>query len=198
MAALGWDVLATDHNKVLSTVLRRNIDANSASLPAHSGTIEIRELDWTILPEKWTWDSSTAISTSLPATENTQQPGLSSDQRSKSTLVPPFDLIVSADTVYSLELVQPLLRTLHALCTASIQFNPLTAQSRSPPVYLCIERRDPTLVDIALTEAQNMWGFSISRIPHRKISKSMEKHGLKWAREDWDGVEIWKLTMGVR
>lgn len=192
MAALGCDVLATDHNKVLSTVLQRNIDSNLASLPAHSGTIQVRELDWTVLPEKWTWDSSTAISTSLP-----QQPGLSSDQRpTRSTLVPPFDLIVSADTVYSLELIQPLLRTFHAICTAS-SLSP-TLQNRSPPIYLCIERRDPALVDTAFLEAQDTWGFRISRISHRRVSKAMEKHRLKWSKEDWDGVEIWKLTLAVR
>ena len=197
MAALGCDVLATDHNKVLSAVLQRNIHSNLASLPAHSGTIEVRELDWTILPEKWTWDSSTAISTSLPTADNPQQPGLTSDQRpTRSTLVPPFDLIVSADTVYSLELIHPLLRTLHAICTASSLST--TLRNRSPLIYLCIERRDPALVDTTFLEAQYTWGFSISRISHRKVSKSMAKHGLKWAREDWDGVEIWKLKLAVR
>jgi len=106
---------------------------------------------------------------------------------------PPFDLIVTSDTIYSPELVQPLLRTLHALCYASKAALPPPA--RSPPVYLCIERRDPYLIDSTLSEARSIWGFTVTRIPHKRISKAMEKGGVKWDKEDWEGIKIWKMTL---
>lgn len=41
LAGLGWSVIATDIEPVLSAVLRQNIANNRV------GTIEVRELDWT-------------------------------------------------------------------------------------------------------------------------------------------------------
>jgi hypothetical protein len=192
LASLGWDVLATDIPKVISTVLSRNIAQNTAVLPIDSGTIAIRELDWTVPPEQWQWDNSNAIASS----DSTRPSFISGPSRSEKPLGPPFDLVVTSDTIYSPELTQPLLRTLHALCYASIAAPALSA--RSPPVYLCIERRDPSLIDSALSEAQSVWGFDVTRIPHKRISKAMVKGGVKWDKEDWEGIEIWKMTLSGR
>lgn len=106
----------------------------------------------------------------------------------------PFDLIVTSDTIYSPELVQPLLRTLHALVCGAPKWAP-AQHARCPPIYLCIERRDPALIDRTLAEAKSIWGFAVLRIPHRKVAKAMGKGGVKWDQEDWAGVEIWKLTL---
>jgi len=62
-------------------------------------------------------------------------------------------------------------------------------------VYLCIERRDPALLDRALAEAKDVWGFTATRIGHGRVSRAMEKAGLKWTKEDWAEVEIWKLKL---
>jgi protein N-lysine methyltransferase METTL21D len=67
---------------------------------------------------------------------------------------------------------------------------PLPMASKSPLVYLCIERRDPALVNRALSEAQGIWGFTATR-----VSKAMEDGGLRWNKEGWDGVEIWRLKL---
>ncbi|KAK7467001.1 hypothetical protein VKT23_004064 [Stygiomarasmius scandens] len=101
----------------------------------------------------------------------------------------PFDLIVTADTVYEPSLVQPLFRTIHTLCVQS------RVQSRAPPVLLCLERRDPALIDHVLQQATTEWQFHVERIPSRKLSKAMQKDGIHWDKADWEGVELWKLTL---
>ncbi|KAI0273693.1 hypothetical protein BC834DRAFT_840527 [Gloeopeniophorella convolvens] len=183
MRTLGWDVLATDTTHIISSVLSPNIASNRSRLPSGDGLIQIRELDWLVPPQSWDWSNPVAVASSSPLTSAavaTPIPGV--------TLQPPFDLIISADTLYASELVQPLLRTLHAAATTS-------SSSGSPPIYLCIERRDSAVIDLALSEAETTWGFAVSRIPHRRISKAIEKGGLTWSKEDWSGVEIWRLKL---
>ena len=105
-------------------------------------------------------------------------------------LQPPFDLILSADTVYTHELIAPLLRVIHALSTASHALS-----HRYPFALVCVERRDPSVLDAFLAEARSTWNFSVERIPRTKLAKSLEKGGLNWDSSDWDGVEIWKLRL---
>lgn len=107
-------------------------------------------------------------------------------------LKPPFDLICTADTVYHPSLIEPLLRTLHALSVLSMAASP---SLRAPPAFLCIERRDPSLVDRVLADAKSTWNFNVDRVPDRKLRKAMEKGGVRWDKEDWEGIEIWKLTL---
>jgi protein N-lysine methyltransferase METTL21D len=177
MHSLGWDVLATDTKHTISSVLSPNIAMNYTPSTGGDPIIQTRELDWLVPPMSWDWTNPVAVASTTPHTSSTGTTG--------ANLQPPFDLIITSDTIYTPELVQPLLRALHAAALAS----------RSPPVYLCIERRDPALVDRALSEAQDVWGFTATRVPHRKVSKAMEKGGLKWKKEDWDGVEIWRLKL---
>ncbi|KAK0210665.1 hypothetical protein DFS33DRAFT_310807 [Desarmillaria ectypa] len=160
LSSLGWAVVATDLPTVTTTILLRNISTNVPLLPSSSGEISIRQLDWTVQPNQW----------------------------HDPLIISSFDLIITADTVYASHLVQPLLRTLHAL--ASVSPHP-------PPILLCLERRDPALVDRVLSEASSYWSFKTEQIPLRKISKVLNKSGLKWAKEDWEGVEIWKFTLNV-
>ncbi|EGN95417.1 hypothetical protein SERLA73DRAFT_112904 [Serpula lacrymans var. lacrymans S7.3] len=188
LSSLGCDVLATDVKDVTSTVLLQNIAANSAQLPINAGSIQVRELDWTVPPDHWTWHNDNVIAAAGPL--NPPSPSGSSVH----LLNPPFDLIVSSDTLYSPELTQPLLRSIRALCIASAHaYSP--PRTRGPPVYLCLERRDSSLIDQALLDARDTWGFRVERIPHKKVAKAMEKGGLKWHKDDWAGVEIWKLTL---
>jgi len=101
-------------------------------------------------------------------------------------LDPPPSLIFTSDTIYATQLVTPLLRTLH---TASL---PARA-----PCYVCLERRDPALVDAALNEARQVWAFTVSRIPHKKLVQALRRGGVTdeaLAAGDWDDLEIWKLT----
>ncbi|KAF5380904.1 hypothetical protein D9615_003887 [Tricholomella constricta] len=185
MSSLGWDVLATDIPHVISSVLAKNIQDNLNKLPPASGTIDVRELDWTIPPDHWTWNDTTVVASASSSS-------LPSSDVNTPLLNPPFDLICSADTVYTAALVEPLLRTFHALCTLSLA---ASASARAPPIYLCIERRDPALVDRVLADARDTWGFTVERVPHRKLVKAMDKGGIKWPKAEWEGVEIWKFTL---
>jgi len=170
MAKMGWIVYATDTPTVISAVLRPNVSRNVTK----PGSIHVRELDWTVEPEKFVWDDEQVIaSPSLPT-------------RSSAGTVPRFDLILTADTVYEPELIQPLLRTLHTLCRQS---------TPHPPILVCLERRDPTLIDRMLLSAREDWRFQVERIPHRKVAKSLKEDGIEWSKDDWEGVEIWKFTL---
>ncbi|KAG7092336.1 hypothetical protein E1B28_008697 [Marasmius oreades] len=177
LSSLGWKkVVATDTASVISSVLSQNITNNS--LGGDDCRILVRELDWTISPERWTWDNDYVV-TSASYTSTTRR------------LSHPFDLIVTADTVYEPSLLEPLLRTIHGLCTMSVAVSP---NSRAPMILLCFERRDPVLVDSLLAAARNKWNFRVNKVPGRKLSKAMEKSGLDWRRSDWEGVEVWKFV----
>lgn len=184
LASMGWDVIATDLQDIISAVLASNISCNRSKLPPSSGAIEVRVLDWTVSPDHWVWDDLNTI-----ASPHVEKASCTADQ--SSILAPPFDLIISSDTLYSAELVTPLLRALRELCNVSISSSP---EARPPPIYLAIERRDPELIDRALSEATNSWGFKVERVPHKKVAKAMEKGGVHWERGAWDGVEVWKLS----
>lgn len=185
LASTGWDVIATDLEDVISAVLSSNVSRNGAQLPPSSGGIEVRILDWTVPPDQWVWDDPKSISSHC-----VEKPPIADYQR--PILAPPFDLIISSDTLYSAALVTPLLRALHELCKVSIASSP---EARSPPIYLCVERRDPGLIDHALSEARESWKFKVERVPHRRLAKAMEKGGARWEKGEWDDVEIWKLSL---
>ena len=183
LASLGWDVLATDIPHVIQSVLKNNVTDNLTALPPNSGTVQVRELDWFVSPANWTWDHKAIISHSsplIPASTSTSCP----------LLCPPFDLIISADTVYASELVEPFLRTLYTLSTLSTSIS-----SRPPPIFLCVERRDSLLLDRLLADASEKWKFLVERIPHKKLARSLGKSGVHWESSDWDGVELWKLRL---
>ncbi|KAH9951914.1 hypothetical protein B0H21DRAFT_683990 [Amylocystis lapponica] len=187
LCSMGWDVIATDLPDVISSVLSRNIECNASQLPIGSGTIEVRALDWLVPPQQWVWDNVETIALAMESSQN------SPPQLHEMSLAPPFDLIISSDTLYSPDLAQALLRTLHALSMLTISSS--LAAARPPPIYLCLERRDPTFTDRALSDARNVWDFMVERVPHKKVAKAMEKGNVKWDRDDWDGIEIWKLAL---
>ncbi|KAF7305118.1 hypothetical protein MKEN_01227000 [Mycena kentingensis (nom. inval.)] len=172
LAQLGCTVVATDLPWVIDKCLAQNIASNSHA----PGTVLVRQLDWTVPPTRWLWDHPTIIASPehIPETE----------QR----LATPFSLIVSADTIYSADLISPLLRSIHAVVHAAG-----SSSSRFPTVLICLERRDPLLVDQALKEATDAWGLTVTRVPATKIAKAVEKT-LKWDRSEWEGVEIYKLV----
>ncbi|TBU50909.1 hypothetical protein BD309DRAFT_995977 [Dichomitus squalens] len=186
LASMGWDVIATDLQDVISSVLTPNISRNRAHLPPGSGAIEARVLDWTVPPDQWLWDDPKTI-----ASQQLEKPS-NAGQHNPILLQPPFDLIISSDTLYVAELVTPLMRSLHTLSRLSVS---TSAEARAPPVFLCVERRDSGLTDRALSEATETWGFKAERVSHKRLAKAMEKGGARWQRGDWDGVEIWKLVL---
>ncbi|KDQ18029.1 hypothetical protein BOTBODRAFT_29341 [Botryobasidium botryosum FD-172 SS1] len=212
LAHLGYDVLATDIPAVVRAVLSQNVHANTTYAPGRfdgRGTVYVRELDWSVLPSEWTWSNAKAITAPANPGVDVKSPSPSpptradappapttqtsaSDSKSEDNhLCPPFDLIVSADTIYDPALSSHLLRTIHALVTLSVSSSP---RSTVPPVYLCLERRDPALVDQTLKQAQEVWNFHVGSVPKKNLVKAMEKGSVKWEEHEWEDVEIWKLT----
>lgn len=180
MASLGWNVIATDIPDVISSVLDKNIRNNRAQL---SGTVHVRELDWTVPPDKWVWSDGLVIASQFPP---------SAPLDDEHSLKLPFQLIFSADTVYKEALIEPLLRTLHGLSMISV----IASKSlRGPPILICIERRDPLVVDRLLLEAKQIWNFDVERVSLRKIAKALEKGGVQWEKNEWDSIEIWKMKL---
>lgn len=175
---------------VVLPLLHENIAHNALNLPSSSGIIQVRELDWTTPPEQWLWDDPRVIASPRARECTSPAPG---DETSATDpeffLAPPFDLIITADTLYSPELVDPLLRTLRALIVVS------TTPERSPQSFLALERRDPALIDGALAAASEKWGMVCKRVAHRRLAKALEKGGTTWPREDWEGVEVWEIAL---
>lgn len=178
-------------------------DKIARSEDAREGIVECKELDWTVAPTRWKWDDGLTIANGLdPVDDLPKTDGIRTN--TGSDLIPPFDLIITADTLYISELVTPLLRTLHTLARLSIPssntWSSGTHKIRSCPVYVCVERRDPDLMDRAFEECKSQWGFTVERVRSAKIRKALERAGLDWTAEKhtWDGVEIWKMRLPVQ
>ncbi|KAG8805948.1 hypothetical protein FRC18_006371 [Serendipita sp. 400] len=180
--------------------------------------IECRELDWTVPPEEWTWEDPVVIASHKPSSvhhspeegENERGKGVSTTRTRTTgtrTMSPPYDLIVTADTLYTPDLVAPLFRTIQHLARLSPNSPNPPAASSSPspikgndlpnarrpsrpvstkyscPIYVAVERRDPLLMDAAYEECQTVWGFKVERVRGVKIRKALEKAGVQWKRK---------------
>lgn len=175
--ALGYDVLATDTPHVCNSVLRHNIAAN---LPTTAGLIQVRELDWTVESDKWLWNDPMRIT---PNGDASNKRGANAED----LLGPPFDLIISSDTLYDVSLVHPFFRTVRALAASSREIDPL-----KPTLFLlALERRDPQLIEGALACAP----VPLTQVPMKKVRKAIERAGIRWDTSDWEGVEIWKGSL---
>ena len=64
-----------------------------------------------------------------------------------------------------------------------------------PTVLLALERRDPAHVTEALRIAKDEFALPFKQIPAKRVRKIFDTlgDGATWSRDDWDGVEIWKL-----
>lgn len=130
-------------------------------------------LDWTNFPSQWNLANDEAV-----ADDNFR---------------PPFHLIITADTIYKEELIQPLLRSLHALALESTPVGPAS----SPLILVCLERRDPLLTESVIDRAKNVWGFKVQRVPATKLRRAVEKGlGCEWG-DGWSEIELWKLKLSV-
>ena len=171
VASLGYHVLATDLSS--AHLLKANTAFNKHALPPGAGSIKTGTLDWTELPSQWNL-----------AGEGEDEDG---DFR------PPFHLIITADTIFKAELVQPLLRSLHTLALGSAP----VGSTNSPLILVCLERRDPLLTDSFFERARNDWGFKVQRVRATKVRRAVEK-GLRCGWSDgWSGIELWKLKLSI-
>lgn len=177
MSRMGADVLATDVDPPLSGVLLPNIEAHKQQLQGH-GTAVGRKLDWCETPLD---DEAAAKALSELALQ--------------AGVAPPWDLIVTTDTLYHSDLIDPLFRTILALVRASRAAQAGEAEA-DPAILVALERRDSALIDTALQRAAEH-GFALSQVPLRTLRKAVDQHlGATWPREDWAGVEVWEFKVG--
>ncbi|KAG2158347.1 uncharacterized protein EDB93DRAFT_1100544 [Suillus bovinus] len=198
LASIGYDVLATDTMHVCASVLRSNINANAHLVPGH---VHVRELDWGVDPMGWKWDDHVSITSPTPLSKKGDD--------NCDFLAPPFDLIVSSDTIYDTALVAPLFETIRALSALSSTFlsppsslsgveaspvppskSPETPTCKPPVIYLAVERRDPTLITAAFRRAGEEWGLLFQRVPEKRLRRAGV--GVGWDAGEWEGVEVWR------
>lgn len=192
LAALGYDVLATDTSEVVSSVLLPNVQNNTQRLYL-PGSIQVRTLDWTVSPSDWTWESEDFVASTLPKPDNFRG-GL---QNPKLTLNPPFDIIITSDTVYNAELTIPLLRTIHhILYLSQLSMRGRRTKHAPLPIYVALENRDPEQIASFFREAREQWSLSAKKVPVIRLKRALSHGGLgDWNREDWKGVEIWQMGL---
>jgi hypothetical protein len=157
--------------------------------------VQVRELDWSVDPSQWRWNSHKGVAVAMH--EGDQDQSAAEENDHGDLLGPPFDLVVTSDTVYSTSLITPLLRTLHQLCLLSRRPSSSAKQQANqlPMVFVTVENRDPGLLHQFFKQAREDWGFGTTRVPDRRVAKAMERRRMAWKREDWMGIEIWKLQL---
>ena len=104
------------------------------------------------------------------------------------------EVIVTADTFYKQDLVRPLVITIKALCIASARCargGSGKEGKRFPLVLVAVEVRDRGLLECAL-EAAAREGFECRRVGDGRVRRGLEAAGVRWAREEWDGGEVWR------
>lgn len=168
-------MLATDTAQIVDSVLHPNVLANTCEgnhgqpdvRLVGQGTVEVQELDW--FKPATAWNIPNRFKSSP-----TKNEAISYD----------VDMIITCDTVYSPDLIIPLLRTISIL------------SDQSTTIYVSLEVRDPTLIQSFLDQAIGTeFRFSCSKVPEETLKRSLEVN-LGWReaeRDDWLGVEVWKL-----
>ncbi|WVR04553.1 hypothetical protein IAU60_001560 [Kwoniella sp. DSM 27419] len=131
-----------------------------------------------------------------------------------------WDMIVMTDTFYAPHLIDPLWQTLLLVSHPAPPDGAITVdfsndygtrrtesqieslqgrqipqgrrqRTRSPPIYIALERRDPRLMTSALDRGREL-GFDLKKIARPRLSKELERAGWGWQMDDWEDVEVWK------
>ncbi|KAM0753846.1 hypothetical protein T439DRAFT_377976 [Meredithblackwellia eburnea MCA 4105] len=187
----GFDCIATDVPFLADTLLSKNLDENR-SLAVDAPKLEARALDWFEDPETWTWSSNSDGGAITLASAEAVSSQADSDNINP-LLAPPFDFIVTSDSVYDPTLTPPLLKVLHALSTPP---NVTSASKPPPPIFLALEARDPLLIAGFLESARTDFNFKCTQVNEGKIEKIATGWG--WSKSDWEGVQVWKLVLDHR
>lgn len=185
LAALGWDVMATDVAHLVSSssqspgLLARNV---SDPRNAVAGRVRVQELDWCSPPR-----------------------GVEEEEGADEG----YDLVVTADTIFANHLVVPLFTCIKTACyppsttvavaaTATTTTTATTAgaqtKKKKTKVLVALEVRDPQLVARALEAAKGM-GFAVRKVPQTRLRKVLRAAGLCWAGDEWCGVEVWQMAL---
>ncbi|PUU81195.1 hypothetical protein B9Z19DRAFT_950224, partial [Tuber borchii] len=183
LSFLGFRVCATDIAQIADTILCENVSRNAdllASIVGGGGTfpISVRALDWTALalpsPPSALWDDDGG--------------GGGGGEEEE------VEVIVTADTFYKQDLVRPLILTIRDLCIVSARCargGSGKEGKRFPLVLVAVEVRDRGLLQCALEVAARE-GFECRKVGDGRVRRGLEAAGVHWAKEEWDGGEIWR------
>ncbi|QRW26975.1 methyltransferase domain protein [Rhizoctonia solani] len=180
LASLGYHVLATDGHPSVLALLTQNIQRNAQNLP---GSVQVRELDWCVPPERWDWSDPSSITS----------PRAYIGDPELRVAPPVFDLIVTADTLYVPHLTPHLLRTLDHLqaltpVTGSSLSSPSSDSNHQPKVTPIV----PTTDDACCVRASRPCSYrrrsrTHPRLAHsdtaQKAFKGFTKSGLEMGRK---------------
>lgn len=168
MFAQGFYVMATDVQDIVDNVLMPNINDN-APLFQNASSLQVQTLDWTQGEDVWKTSKPSYCSRCVGAVCECGRHD--------------FDLIVTSDTIYKPEFVQPLLETMQFLC-----------RPRNAKIVLALERRDSASIDSFLDQASDA-GFARVQVKPLRISKALKNAEIRWTREDWAGIEIYEMRL---
>ncbi|WWC86992.1 uncharacterized protein L201_001873 [Kwoniella dendrophila CBS 6074] len=192
--SLGYGVTSTDIEPVLSKVLKPNVENGKRTLKNNGfniddNDIQIKGLDWCRIAKLY--DDNTQKDGSITKVIPTEF-----DYLEKG-----FDIIIMSDTFYSLELIEPLWKTLLFISLSSFDRSPPhdgntttnnnTSTGRYPVIYIGLERRDPKLIDTALEHGKRL-KFDLKKINKSRLNKEIQSNWNKWNADDWNDIEIWK------
>lgn len=112
---------------------------------------------------------------------------LAEDQVDARSSAPPYDLVLSADTLYTPRLVSGLWHT----------FARELARGRGSEDgggfgLVALERRDSAFIDESLAVASREHSLELTRVDEGKLRQAAEK-SLGWTKELWDGIEVWEV-----
>lgn len=191
LSYLGFRVCATDIAQIADGILCENVSRNAdllAGIVGVGGTfpISVRALDWTALalpsPLSALWDGG--------GDDGAGGGGEEEEEEEEEV-----EVIVTADTFYKQDLVRPLILTIRALCIASARCvrggSGKEGKKRFPLVLVAVEVRDRGLLQCALEVAARE-GFECRKVGDGRVRRGLEAAGVHWAKEEWDGGEIWR------
>ena len=104
------------------------------------------------------------------------------------------EVIVTADTFYKQDLVRPLILTIRALCIATarcVRGGSGKEGKKFPLVLVAVEVRDRGLLQCTLEVAARE-GFECRKVGDGRVRRGLEAAGVHWAKDEWDGGEIWR------
>lgn len=112
---------------------------------------------------------------------------LAEDQVDARSSAPPYDLVLSADTLYTPRLVSGLWHTF-----ARELARGRGSEDRGGFGLVALERRDSAFIDESLAVAIREQGLELTRVDDAKLEEAVQR-SLGWTKELWDGIEVWEV-----
>ncbi|KAJ3373908.1 hypothetical protein GGF31_008793 [Allomyces arbusculus] len=172
LALLGAAVVATDQDvPVILDNLRANVDRNRPSALTGTGATSY---DVVVTAHNWGTVPSAALDQLARLPASSWASGIDNDPSAGDSQAVPWDYIIAADCIYTLEPLPLLLQSIDCLVGSG--------PSKSV-VLVAMERRDP-LVSNQFVEQSKALEFVVAKVPRSKLNKDVAH----------ESMEVYKLT----